>query len=79
MSSDNSYGQQFGDIFGVDVSYLHPHGGHFFKHQEPRREGFLLYDADRHISSLVRSRTVSDLLILNSMHNYYFFHLILYY
>ena len=61
MSSDNSYGQLFGDIFGDDAqfSYMTPHDNHFFRRQEPLKEGFLLYGSDSHISSLVRFGTVS--------------------
>ena len=60
MSSDNSYGQYFDDILGADISYLQPHGCHFFRHQEPHRDGFLLYGTDTHLSGMVRSRTVSQ-------------------
>ena len=61
MTSDNSYGQLFGDIFGDDAqsSYMAPHDNHFFRHQEPLREGFLLYGSDSHISNTMRSGVVS--------------------
>ena len=48
----------------MDVSFLQPHGRHFFRHQEPHQDGFLLYGSDSHLSSMVRSRIVSHLPIL---------------
>ena len=61
MSSDNSYGQLFGDIFGCDAnsSYILAHDGHFFRYLEPPRDGFLLRGFDSHLSSLVHSHMVS--------------------